>query len=417
LIALVARGGSDAIERIELGTSAQLRAVLDPWRERLARSPGPRARPGDRSERECRRLGREVRALVWDRIAPHLAEAKDVYLVADGPLLDLPWQALPDGASAYLVETGMCVHVLNAERELIERRRTPSGSLLAIGAPDYDLGARQGSPTLAAAWVRAAPDPCAAGWLPTFAPLPGSGQEAVVVGREWRAEADHQATVLLGAEANERMFKHEARGRAIIHLATHGMVAGDLCAPGSAGLRGVGGIEALKARPDPHPTAAMTSTSRPPSQASAAPAPSPWLARRVWLALAGANHAHEYQADENEGLLTAEEVITLDLEGTDWVVLSACHSGLAEAWSREGTLGMRRAFDLAGARTVIASQWAVADDATREWMQALYTARARGASTSAAALQSASREILASRRKAGRSTHPFYWAAFSASGE
>jgi CHAT domain-containing protein len=35
----------------------------------------------------------------------------------------------------------------------------------------------------------------------------------------------------------------------------------------------------------------------------------------------------------------------------------------------------------------------------------------------AAALEQASRSVLAARRKAGRSTHPFYWAAFTATGE
>jgi CHAT domain-containing protein len=99
------------------------------------------------------------------------------------------------------------------------------------------------------------------------------------------------------------------------------------------------------------------------------------------------------------------------------VVLSACRSGTGESWSREGVLGMRRAFHLAGARTVIASEWSVDDDATREWMDALYAARAHGAGSAAAAVASASRTILAQRRHAGRSTHPFYWAAFSASGE
>jgi len=132
--------------------------------------------------------------------------------------------------------------------------------------------------------------------------------------------------------------------------------------------------------------------------------------------MAGANHAREHTADENEGLLTAEEVLTLDLSGTDWVVLSACHSGAGESWTHEGTLGMRRAFDLAGVRTVIASQWAVEDAATREWMQALYAHRAQGATLAAAAMAEASRDVLAARRKAGRSTHPFYWAAFSATG-
>ena len=69
-----------------------------------------------------------------------------------------------------------------------------------------------------------------------------------------------------------------------------------------------------------------------------------------------------------------------------------------------------------GVRTVIASQWAVEDAATREWMQALYAHRAQGATLAAAAMAEASRDVLAARRKAGRSTHPFYWAAFSATG-
>jgi CHAT domain-containing protein len=141
------------------------------------------------------------------------------------------------------------------------------------------------------------------------------------------------------------------------------------------------------------------------------------MSRRVWLALAGSNQALEHEADENEGFLTAEEVLTLDLQGTDWVVLSACHSGLAESWSRDGALGMRRAFDLAGARSVIASQWAVEDEATLDWMQGLYSARGAGETSASAAIESACRRIIAARRKAGRSTHPFYWAAFSASGE
>ncbi|MFN8587675.1 MAG: CHAT domain-containing protein [Candidatus Eisenbacteria bacterium] len=97
-------------------------------------------------------------------------------------------------------------------------------------------------------------------------------------------------------------------------------------------------------------------------------------------------------------------------------MLSACHSGLAESWSREGALGMRRAFALAGARAVIASEWAVEDVATREWMTALHRGLAAGEGT-AAAMAAASREVLGARRAHGRSTHPFYWAAFIASGD
>jgi CHAT domain-containing protein len=145
--------------------------------------------------------------------------------------------------------------------------------------------------------------------------------------------------------------------------------------------------------------------------------PSPWLVRRVWLALAGANRSAEHLADDNEGLLTAEEVATLDLTGTDWVVLSACHSGVGDPWSSEGRLGMRRAFSLAGARSVIASGWALDDAATGEWMTALYNARLHGQTDASTAIRSASRAVLAARRATRRPTHPFYWAAFTASGD
>jgi CHAT domain-containing protein len=141
------------------------------------------------------------------------------------------------------------------------------------------------------------------------------------------------------------------------------------------------------------------------------------MGRRVLLALAGANQARQHDRDENEGLLTAEEVTTLDLRAADWVVLSACQSGLGDRWANDGLLGMRRAFHLAGARTVIASQWSIDDESTREWMTALYEARTQGARTATAAMQQASRSVLKARRATGRGTHPFYWAAFTASGE
>ena len=77
---------------------------------------------------------------------------------------------------------------------------------------------------------------------------------------------------------------------------------------------------------------------------------------------------------------------------------------------------MRRAFRLAGARTVIASQWNLGDESAREWMRDLYAARVAGTTSAAVAMRDANRTFLAARRAGGRSTHPFYWAAFSASG-
>jgi len=239
---------------------------------------------------------------------------------------------------------------------------------------------------------------CHAGQPLVFAALPGTMREIEAIAREQSADVQ----VLRGAAASEAAFKRLAPGRRVIHLATHAVALDDLCAVGADGARGVGGVAAIETEPS-RPVAARARTS-------------PWLGRRVVLALAGANGAAEHD-DENEGLLTAEEVATLDLQGTEWVVLSACESGIAEAWNREGVLGLTRAFRLAGARAVIASQWAVDDDATCEWMTALHRARAQGALTAAEAMRRASGDILRARRADGRGTHPFHWAAFTSTGD
>jgi len=418
--AFVARSGSANIERVELGRAATLRAALDPWLEGVAASPGPAVAAGSPAERRCRELGKAVRALTWDRLAPALAGAQELYVVPDGALLDLPWHALPDGGTAYLVERDPRIHVLYAERELLEPRAAPrSPTLLAVGAPDYAHApstSPESGPVLAVA-LRSSGDPCAARQGYVFDPLPGAAAEVEAVARGWRA-AGGAASLLTGMAATEEAFKREAQQREVIHLATHGLVADDTCAAAAAGQRGVGGVAALATNhPAGTPPPARVNAQAPSAPAAPRLADSPWIGRRVWLALAGANRAADPARDENEGLLTAEEIVTLDLTGTDWVVLSACHSGVAPLGFREGALGMRRAFHLAGARSVIASQWAVADEATREWMQALYEARTGGVRGGSEAIAAASRGVLAERRRGRRSTHPFYWAAFSASGE
>jgi CHAT domain-containing protein len=79
--------------------------------------------------------------------------------------------------------------------------------------------------------------------------------------------------------------------------------------------------------------------------------------------------------------------------------------------------GLRRAFRLAGARTVVMSLWPVQDQATRDWMAALYRARLEQRLSTIESVATAERELLAARRAAGQSTHPFYWAAFVAAGD
>ncbi len=120
-----------------------------------------------------------------------------------------------------------------------------------------------------------------------------------------------------------------------------------------------------------------------------------------------------------DGLLHAWEVPErLDLDA-DLVVLSACDSGRGRELPGEGILGLARAFQIAGARAVLASQWAVADRSTGELMVRFYRHLAAGRSA-AAALAAAQRELAdgdADGAGLAAARHPFAWAGFQLVGD
>jgi CHAT domain-containing protein len=133
------------------------------------------------------------------------------------------------------------------------------------------------------------------------------------------------------------------------------------------------------------------------------------------LAFAGANQRREGRPRADDGLVTAEEIASLDLGSVEWAVLSACDTGVGEVRSGEGVLGLRRAFEISGAGTLIMSLWPVRDVDATAWMSALYEARFAGLDT-AEAMRRAGLTILKGRREGGRDTHPASWGAFVAYG-
>jgi CHAT domain-containing protein len=345
-------------------------------------------------------LGTQLRAAVFDRLMAALGEHTRLLIAPDGDLTRLPFEVLPDDDGGCLID-GYRISYLSSGRDALRLGAAATGaptSPLLFADPDFDLEVDE-RPTpdiepAARPVSRRSRDLDRERDTHHFHRLPGT-----------RAEGQQIAALLgvqpaLDAAALEGRLKAECRSPRILHLATHGFFLPDQ----SPDLR------------DTAPRLDIGPIGFPGEGPGAGRLSGPMMEApmlRSGLALAGANtwfRAGNLPEVAEDGLLTAEDVTGLDLLATELVVLSACETGLGYVHVGEGVIGLRRAFMLAGARTLVMSLWKVPDDQTRELMEDFYHRLLAGEGR-AEALRQAQLTMKA------KYSDPYYWGAFICQGD
>lgn len=323
-------------------------------------------------------------------LLPFVKDAEELILSPDGQLWTIPWAALPASDNQLTIEKYR-IRLLVSGRELQTLAKAAPSSQdttapLIVADPRFDLNLLTTSIVrneAAGDQLRGASDRFSEAFR-NAKRLPGTAAEAEAIKESVESFAGIAPQMFLQETAAEAIVK-SARSPFCLVMSTHGFF-----------------FDGSKV---------VESGSR--SGRSASISENPLL--RCGLLLAGCHHAETAPEGTDDGILTGMEIVNSDLRNTELVVLSACETGLGDLRSGEGVAGLRQAFQLAGAKSVVASLWQVEDDATARLMAEVFANLARGMSKSEALRQAQLARIKVRRDRFG-AAHPFYWAAFTLTG-
>jgi CHAT domain-containing protein len=302
-----------------------------------------------------RAMAEELFTMLFGKLANELRAGSKLTMIPDGLLNYVPYESLVHNGR-YLIEDHQISYLPSAG--LIELLRQAAKSapnrdaqldLLAFGDPIF----RQQSKISLSRKLTTSRSKMNRAWdwdMTNLSRLPRTRDEVEYIGSLIK---DERKRLYLGKVSTEGAFKREPLNKyRWIHLATHSLI-----------------------------------DERNPDRSA------------VVLAFDGSN--------DEDGFLRATEIADLDLD-CDLVTLSACETGRGQLSSGEGVIGLSRSFFIAGARSVVVSQWVVSDISTAQLMKDFYQQLVNNIEKPAA-LREAKLRMLQSRSV---TRHPYYWAPF-----
>lgn len=304
-----------------------------------------------------RTMAEDLFTLVFGKLASKLRPGSKLIVVPDGLLNQVPFESLVHNGR-YLIEEHEISYLPSAS--LIELLRQPLAKsdanqkdqldLLAFGDPVFP---QQAKPSLTRKVPVTTTEIDRQVWdleMPNLSRLPRTRDEVEYIASLIPKERQR---LFLGKDSTEKAFKQEPLSKyRWIHLATHSLI--DERNPGRSA---------------------------------------------VVLGLDG-NH-------NEDGFLHATEIEDLDLN-SELVILSACETGRGRLLSGEGIIGLSRSFFIAGARSLVVSQWAVSDISTAQLMKDFYQQLVNNTAKPAALREAKLRMAHGS----SETRHPYYWAPF-----
>ena len=339
LVAFLVRPEQPGVIMVPLGPSKVLAGLIDRWRASYGAGKAPPAGETD--------PGVALRKRLWEPLAAHLEGVKVVLVSPDGPLHGLPWAALPGSKEGTFLIHEYAFAVVPVPQLLPELMKAsprlagePPSLLLAGGIAFGEGKARD----------QAVPDDKLPP-VPVFGPLAGTGSEVNDLWFQFRRTFPKasEPALLREDEATKQAVLAALPSHRFVHLATHGFFAAESETPAvDLAQRAeflLGGMRLSGEAVGRHPGLLSG------------------------VVFAGVNLPDR---KPEETILTALEAAEQDLGKVELVVLSACNTGRGQVAGGEGVLGLQRAFQLAGARSVVASLWRVPDEETHQLMREFY---------------------------------------------